>query len=83
MAVLTRSLRHPFWLLAGAVASLLGSGLLLALGRKAEGVSSASGGGPAALGLVSLVILLGVGGLVLAAMAGKELLDQRRQEHLE
>lgn len=76
------SARHPLWLLLAAVASLAGSALLWAMGRSAEGVAATVGGGPAALGLLSLVILLLLGGLVLAAMAAKELRDQRRQEHL-
>jgi len=73
---------HPLWLLLAALASLLGSAALWRMGHAAEGVAGAVGGGPAALGLVSLVILLGLAGLVLAAMAAKEYLDQRRQEHL-
>ena len=74
--------RHPLWLLLASFSSLLGSAALLKLGRTAEGVAATVGGGPAALGLMSLVVLLGLSGLVLAAMAGKELLDQRRQSHL-
>jgi hypothetical protein len=76
------SARHPLWLFLASLMSLVGSVALLKLGRAAEGVSAAVGGGPAALGLVSLVVLLALGGLVLAAMAVKELLDQRRQSHL-
>jgi hypothetical protein len=73
---------HPLWLLLAAMASLVGSAALLKMGRAAEGVAAASGGGPAALGLYSLVILLGLAGLVLAAMAAKEYLDSRRQSQL-
>jgi hypothetical protein len=76
------SARHPLWLLVAAFASLVGSVALLKMGRAAEGVAATVGGGPAALGLMSLVVLLGLSGLVLAAMAGKELLDQRRQSHV-
>jgi hypothetical protein len=76
------SARHPLWLFAASFSSLVGSAALLTLGRSAEGVSASVGGGPAALGLMSLVLLLGLAGLVLAAMAVKELLDQRRQSHL-
>lgn len=76
------SLRHPLWLLVASGASLVGSAALLKMGRAAEGVAATVGGGPAALGLMSLVVLLALSGLVLAAMAGKELLDQRRQSHL-
>jgi len=76
------SARHPMWLFLASSASLVGSVALLELGRRAEGVAATVGGGPAALGLLSLVVLLGLTGLVLAAMAAKELLDQRRQSHL-
>jgi len=76
------STRHPLWLFVASFASLAGSVALLKLGRAAEGVAATVGGGPAALGLMSLVVLLGLTGLVLAAMAAKELLDQRRQSHL-
>lgn len=82
MASLPRATRHPLWLYGAALASLLGSGTLLALGRRAEGVSAEVGGGPAALGLLSLVLLLAVGGLTLAGMATRELLVQRRQSHV-
>jgi hypothetical protein len=74
--------RHPRWLLAAAAASLAGGAALLGMGRVAEGVAAPAGGGPAALGLLSLVILLVLGGLVLAAMAVKELRDQERLSHL-
>lgn len=73
---------HPLWLLLAALASLVGSVALWRMGHAAQGVAGAVGGGPAALGLVSLVILLGLSALVLGAMAAKELLDQRRQRHL-
>lgn len=78
-----RSARHPLWLLCAAAASLAGSAALWRMGRAAPGVAADAGGGPAALGLVSLVILLGLGGAVLVAMAVKELRDQGRQEHLD
>lgn len=82
MAAPISPVRHPLWLLAAAAAAFVGSGAFLKLGRAAEGVAGPVGGGPAALGLLSLVILLALCGLVLAAMAVKELLDQRRQSHL-
>lgn len=74
--------RHPLWLLTAALASLTGGAALLKLGGVAGGVGEVTGGGPADLGLYSLVVLLGLGGLVLVAMAVKELVDQRRQSHL-
>lgn len=82
MSASLRSARHPIWLLLAGLLSLLGSAALWRMGRAAEGVAGAVGGGPAALGLLSLVILLGLAGVVLGAMAVKELADLRRQEHL-
>ena len=76
------SVRHPLWLLVASALSFVGSVALLKMGRAAEGVAASVGGGPAALGLMSLVVLLGLAGVVLAAMAAKEQLDQRRQSHL-
>ncbi|HET9555150.1 MAG TPA: hypothetical protein VFP50_19450 [Anaeromyxobacteraceae bacterium] len=83
MAIPMSTLRHPFWLLLGAVAALAGSGILLELGGSAEGVASVSGSaGPPELGLLALVILLALAGVVLAAMAAKEYRDSKRQEHV-
>jgi hypothetical protein len=76
----SRSTRHPLWLTLAAAAALVGSGALLFLGTKTEGVQGAAG--VAGLGLYALVILLALSGIVLGAMAGKELLLQRRQSHL-
>lgn len=80
MPVPMSSARHPLWLLLAALAALTGSGALLKLGSTTESV--AGGAGVPGLGLYALVILLGLSGLVLVAMAAKELLDLRRQEHL-
>ncbi len=82
MSASLRSVRHPLWLLLAGLLSLVGSAALWRMGRAAEGVAGAVGGGPAALGLLALVILLGLSGAVLGAMAVKELVDLRRQEHL-
>ena len=74
---------HVIWLSLAALASLAGSGAILKMvgavtvqeaGLPSPGVSS--------LGVYFLVILLGVAGLVLAAMAVKELIDFRRQLRL-
>ncbi len=75
--------RHIIWLSLGALASLAGSGAILA-GISAVTTTGAGqpDAGVNALGVYFLVIALGLGGLVLAAMAGKELLDFRRQLQL-
>lgn len=75
--------RHIIWLSLGALASLAGSAAIFA----GIGAVTTTGAGPPdagvnALGVYFLVIALALGGLVLAAMAGKELLDFRRQLRL-
>lgn len=80
MPLSSSSARHPLWLFLAALASLTGSGAILKLGRATESVGG--GAGVPGLGLYVLVILLGLSGLVLVAMALKELADLRRQEHL-
>lgn len=67
------------FLMAAAVA-FLGSAMLLKAGRAFPGGATAAGQ-PGML-LLAVVILLGVGGVLLVAMAGKELLDLRRRRHM-
>ena len=76
MQALDSGSRHPLSLLLAAAAAFTGSGALLKLGGAAAGATP--GAGLPALGLVTLVILLGLSGVVLAAMAVKELVDLRR-----
>jgi hypothetical protein len=68
------------FLMAAAVA-FLGSAVLLKAGR----ISQLAGGGPVTgqpgTLLLAVVILLGVSGVLLLAMAGKELLDARHRPH--
>ncbi len=72
--------RHIVWLSLGALASFVGSVLTFAgIGAVASAGPGLPDTGVNALGVYFLVIALALGGLVLAAMAGKELLDFRRQ----
>jgi hypothetical protein len=80
MPIGVRSYRHVLWLLTAALVSLVGSGVLLKLASATESVSG--GGGVPGLGVYALVILLALSGLVLVALATKEYVDERRQEHL-
>lgn len=84
MADPTSFARHALWLLMAALASLTGSAVLLKMGSAVGGQpSGVPESGLPALGLFALVVLLGLGGVVLAAMAAKEYLDHRRQTHLQ
>jgi hypothetical protein len=75
--------RHIIWLTLGALASLAGSVAILAgIGAVTTTGAGLPGAGVNVLGVYFLVIALDLGGLVLAAMAGKELLDFRRQLRL-
>jgi hypothetical protein len=66
------------FLMAAAVA-FLGSAMLLKAGRSfPELTGGATAGGQPGMLLLAVVILLGVGGLLLLVMAGKDLLDARR-----
>ncbi len=67
------------FLMAAAVA-FLGSAMLLKAGRAFPQLTGGvtADGQPGML-LLAIVILLGVGGVLLVAMAGKELLDLRRR----
>jgi hypothetical protein len=72
--------RHIIWLSLGALASFVGSVMTFAgIGAVASPGAGLPAAGVNALGVYFLVFALGLGGLVLAAMAGKELLDFRRQ----
>lgn len=74
--------RHAFLLLAAALAAFTGSaGLLKANSVLAGQAAGATDAGLPALGVFALVVLLGLTGAVLAAMAAKELLDLRRLTH--
>lgn len=70
------------FLMAAAVA-FLGSAMLLKAGRA---FPQLTGGAPDAgqpgLLLLAVVVLLGTSGVLLVAMAGKELLDLRRRPHV-
>jgi len=70
------------FLMAAAVA-FLGSAMLLKAGRA---FPQLAGGAPDAgqpgMLLLAVVILLGVAGALLVAMAGRELLDLRRRPHV-
>jgi hypothetical protein len=64
--------------MAAAVA-FLGSALLLKAGRELPQLAGgASAGGQPGMLLLAVVILLGATGVLLLAMAGKELLGHRR-----
>ncbi len=68
--------------MAAAVA-FLGSAMLLKAGRAfPELTGGATAGGQPGMLLLAVVILLGVGGVLLVAMAGKELLDLRRRSRV-
>ncbi len=69
-------------LMAAAVA-LVGSALLLKAGRELPQLTGGvtATGQPGTL-LLAVVILLAVGGVLLLAMAVKELLDARRRPHV-
>jgi len=67
--------------LAAAV-SFLGSAMLLKAGRAFPVMAGGAPGGQPGTLLVAVVILLATGGLLLLAMAGKELVDPRRQPHV-
>jgi len=83
MSISTSPARHAVWLLLAALASFTGSiAMLKGTGAFAAQRAALPDAGIPALGAYMLVILLGLGGLVLAAMAAKELLDLRRQSHL-
>jgi hypothetical protein len=74
--------RSALALSMAAAVAFLGSALLLKAGRL---LPHPTGGGtatgePGTL-LLAVVILLGIGGVLLLAMAGKELLDARRRPH--
>jgi hypothetical protein len=68
--------------MAAAVA-FLGSALMLKAGRELPRLlgGATATGQPGPL-LLAVVILLGVCGVLLLAMAGKELLDARRRPHV-
>jgi hypothetical protein len=67
--------------MAAAIA-FLGSALLLKAGRAFPRLAGgAPDGGQQGTLLLAVVILLGVTGVLLAAMAVRELLDQRRRAH--
>jgi hypothetical protein len=66
-------------MMAGAVA-LLGSAMVLKAGRALPGLTGgAPGTGQPGILLLAVVILLGVSGVLLAAMAAKGYLDLRRR----
>ncbi|HEX9050351.1 MAG TPA: hypothetical protein VF841_07470 [Anaeromyxobacter sp.] len=74
--------RRALALLMAAAVAFLGVALLLKAGRD---LPQLTGGAPAtgqqgAL-LLAVVILMGVGGVLLLALAGKELLDARHRPH--
>jgi hypothetical protein len=68
------------FLMAAAVA-FLGSAVLLKAGRIPQLTGGVTATGQPAL-LLAVVILLGVSGVLLLAMAGKELLDARHRPHV-
>lgn len=69
------------FLMAAAVA-FLGSAMLLKADRALpELTGDAAGTGQPGILLLAIVILLGVGGVLLVAMAGKEFLGLRRRPH--
>jgi hypothetical protein len=67
------------FLMAAAVA-FLGSAMLLKAGRAFPQLTGeATAAGQPGILLLAVVILLGAGGVLLVAMAGKEFLDLRRR----
>jgi hypothetical protein len=68
------------FLMAAAVA-FLGSAVLLKAGRLPQPTGGVTATGQPGTLLLAVVILLGVSGVLLLAMAGKELLDARRRPH--
>jgi hypothetical protein len=74
--------RRALALLMGAAVAFLGSAMMLKAGRALpELAGGAPGTGKPGILLLAVVILLGVGGVLLVAMAGKEFLDLRRRPH--
>jgi hypothetical protein len=66
------------FLMAAAIA-FLGSAMLLRAGRAFPQLTGgATAGGQSGMLVLAVVILLGVSGVLLLAMAGKELLGRRR-----
>ena len=83
MSASTSPARHALWLALAALASFTGSAALIKWNSVvAVQAAGAPESGVSALGLIALVILLALGGLILAAMAGKDLLDLRRQSQV-
>ena len=72
--------RRALALLMAAAVAFLGSAMLLKAGRAFPQLTGGTpGAGQPGLLLFVMVVLLGVCGVLLVAMAGKELLDLRRQ----
>ncbi len=70
------------FLMAAAVA-FLGSALLLKAGRVFPQLTGGEpGAGQPGILLLAVVILLGLAGALLTALAGKEFLDLRRRPHV-
>jgi hypothetical protein len=70
--------RNALAFLMAAAIAFLGIAMLLKAGRTFPQLTGATAGQPGTL-LLAVVILLGVGGVLLVAMAGHELLDLRRR----
>ena len=67
------------FLMAAAIAFLGGAMLLKAGSELPQSTGGATAAGQPGTLLLAVVILLGAGGVLLLAMAGKELLDTRRR----
>lgn len=73
--------RRALGFLMGAAIAFLGSAMLLKAGRSLPQVTGGAGAGePGTLLFAVVIVLLGLG-VLLAGMAGKEFLDQRRRSH--
>lgn len=77
----TSSTRSALAFLMAAAVAFLGSAMLLKVGRIPQLTGGATATSQPGMLLLAIVILLGVSGVVLLAMAGKELLDARHRPH--
>jgi hypothetical protein len=78
----TSSTRSALVFLMAAAVAFLGSAVLLKAGRISQLIGGVPVTGQPGTLLLAVVILLGVSGVLLLAMAGKELLHARHRPHV-